>query len=340
MLKTLLAAGVALATLTASASAADNKLVISVYGFAQDQFDDILYKPFEKMCGCEVVVETGNSIERLAKLEEHKSDPVIDMAVLAYQDAASAARSGLIQKIDTSKLSNYDKLYDIAKDPIGGNMSVGYTFYSTSIVYRADKVKIDSWNDLFQDKLKGRVAFPNITTTGGPGVLSMVGQALGKDSPDLKAPIDEVAKHRDDILTFYVRSSQVAQLMQQEEILAAPVGRFAWGGFTKMGMDLKWATPKEGQTGGMNVMVMPKGAKHADLAYKFMNYWLSTAVQTKLANALVDSPANSEVKVSDDVAANLTYGGDVVKKLHILPADTILDNRKKWISQWNEKVGQ
>lgn len=340
MLKTFLASTVALAALTGAAAAQDKKLVISVYGFAQDEFKEIVYDPFEAQCGCDLVVETGNSVERLAKLEARKGDPEIDMAVMSTHDALAAARAEITQSIDVSRLSNYDKLYDIAKDPVGDNMGVGYTFYATSIAYRADEVTIESWEDLFQDKLKGRVAFPNVTTNQGPPALYMLGQAMGDDAASLEAPINKVAENKDDIVTFYVRSSQVAQLMQQEEILAAPIGRFAWGAYSKMGLDMAWATPKEGQTGGMNVMVLTKGAKNEDLAYDFMDFWLSTEIQTKLAEALVDSPANAEVEVSDEIAENLTYGAETVKNLKLLPPDVILDNRDQWLDLWNEKVGQ
>ncbi len=340
MLKTFLASTVALAALTGAAAAQDKKLVISVYGFAQDEFKEIVYDPFEAQCGCDLVVETGNSVERLAKLEARKDDPEIDMAVMSTHDALAAARAGITQKIDVSRLSNYDKLYDIAKDPVGDNMGVGYTFYATSIAYRADEVTIESWEDLFQDKLKGRVAFPNVTTNQGPPALYMLGQAIGDDAASLEAPINKVAENKDDIVTFYVRSSQVAQLMQQEEILAAPIGRFAWGAYSKMGLDMAWAEPKEGQTGGMNVMILTKGAKNEDLAYYFMDFWLSTEIQTKLAEALVDSPANAEVEVADEIAENLTYGAETVKNLKLLPPDVILDNRDQWLDLWNEKVGQ
>ena len=139
-------------------------------------------------------------------------------------------------------------------------------------------------------------------------------------------------------MTFYVRSSQLAQLMQQEEIWAAPVGRFAWGRFKDNGLPMAWATPKEGQTGGMNVMVMTKDNGNEELALQFMDYWLSTEVQTKLAEALIDSPANAEVVVSDEIAANLTYGADVVATLDLLPADVILDRREAWLEAWNAEV--
>ncbi|MFX6170876.1 hypothetical protein ABTF49_18425, partial [Acinetobacter baumannii] len=87
----------------------------------------------------------------------------------------------------------------------------------------------------------------------------MLGKAIGKDTPDLAGAIEAVGEKKDDIVTFYVKSSQLVQLMQQEEIWAAPIGRFSWAPFTKLDLPLAWATPKEGQTGGMNVLVVPKG---------------------------------------------------------------------------------
>lgn len=334
------ATAAALALAAGTASAADKTLTISVYAFAQDAFKEIVYDPFEEICGCDIVVETGNSVERLAKMEANKESPVVDMAVMSMADALAASRDGLIADIDFSKLSNYDKLYEIAKDPNGDGKSVGYTFYATSIAYRSDKVTVDSWEDLLSPELAGRVAFANVTTNQGPPSLYMLGKAIGNDDYDLKAPIEAVAEHRDDFVTFYVRSSQLAQLMQQEEIWAAPIGRFAWGRFTDMGFPIAWATPKEGQTGGLNVMVMTKDSGNEELAMQFMDFWLSTDIQTKLAEALVDSPANKEVVVSDEVANNLTYGAETADNLHLLPSEVLLDNRDMWLEQWNEQVGQ
>lgn len=339
MLKTILSVS-ALALLAGTVHAEEKTLTISVYAFAQDEYREIVYTPFEQKCGCKLVIETGNSVERLAKMETNKANPVVDMAVVSMADALQASRAGLIDKIDTAKLANFNKLYDIAKDPNGDGMSIGYTFYATSIVYRTDKMKIDSWADLLKPEYASHVAFPNISTNQGPPALYMLGKAMGKDSPDLKAPIEALGEKRDDIVTFYVKSSQLVQLMQQEEIWAAPIGRFSWSPFTKLNLPLGWATPKEGQTGGMNVMVLTKGSKHQDLALQFMDFWLSTEVQTKLAEKLVDSPANKDVKVSEAVANNITYGEDTAKSLKLIPSAVALDNREAWLKAWNSTVGQ
>lgn len=340
-MKKALIASVALATLSPlGAAAAERTLTISVYAFAQDDFKTLVYDPFEAKCGCKLVVETGNSVERLAKMEANKANPVVDLAAVSMADALAASRAGLIDKVDTAKLSNFGKLYDVAKDPNGDGMSVGYTFYATSIAYRSDKMKIESWADLLKPEYVGHVAFPNVTTNQGPPTLYMLGVALGKDTPDLSGPIEALGEKKDDIVTFYEKSSQLVQLMQQEEIWAAPIGRFSWAGFTKLDVPVAWATPKEGQTGGMNVMVLTKGSKNQDLAMQFMDFWLSTEIQTKLAEKLVDSPANSEVKLSEAAANNLTYGEATAKSLKLIPSAVALDNRTGWLKTWNEKVGQ
>ena len=330
----------ALAMTAGAAQAQDRTLTISVYSFAQDAFKELVYDPFEAQCGCEIVVETGNSIERMSKIEANAESPVIDMAVLSAHDALALARKDLLAPVPVDQLANYDKLYDIAKDPIGDHMGVGYTFYATSIVYRTDKVSVESWADLLGPELAGNVALPDVTTNQGPPALHMLGKAMGDQDPSLAAPIDQVGAHKDDIVTFYVRSSQLAQLMQQEEIWAAPVGRFAWGRFKDNGLPMAWATPKEGQTGGMNVMVLTKGSANQELAVEFMDFWLSTPVQQALAEGLVDSPANAEVEVSDEVAENLTYGADTVANLDLIPPAVILDQRDGWLERWNEKVAQ
>ncbi|EJL49487.1 spermidine/putrescine-binding periplasmic protein [Rhizobium sp. CF122] len=340
MKNALIASAALLALSPLAAKAQDKTLTISVYAFAQDDFKTIVYDPFEAKCGCKLVVETGNSVERLAKMEANKANPVIDMAVVSMADALSASRKDLIDKIDTSKLSNFGKLYDLARDPNADGMSVGYTFYATSIAYRSDKMKIESWADLLKPEYIGHVAFPNVTTNQGPPALYMLGQALGKDNPDLKAPIEALGEKKDEIVTFYEKSSQLVQLMQQEEIWAAPIGRFSWAGFTKLDVPVAWATPKEGQTGGLNVMVVTRGSKNRDLALQFMDFWLSTEIQTKLAEKLVDSPANKEVKLSEAAANNLTYGEETAKSLKLIPSAAALDNRATWLKEWNEKVGQ
>jgi len=331
----------AIGALAASPAFAQGKtLTISVYGVAQDAYRAALYEPFEAQCGCELVIETGNSSERLAKLEANAAKPVVDVIAFSDANALEAANKGLIAPLDSAAIPSMSDIYDFARDPVGGNLAVGYTFYGTSIVYRSDEVTVDSWLDLFSDDLAGYVALPNIATTQGPVTLMMLQKALGKDDPNFTDAIDLVAEHKDDVVTFYERGSQIPQLLQQEEILAAVVGRFGWANIAKLGMPVAWAQPKEGQSGGMNVLSMVKGTQEPELAQQFIDFWLSADVQQKLAEGQVDSPVNTKVTVDAATAEGLTYGEDMAAQIEFLPAALQLENRESWLSQWNEKVAQ
>ncbi|WP_234636793.1 hypothetical protein [Allorhizobium ampelinum] len=46
------------------ASAEEKTLVVSDWGYTPQQSDEFLYKPFEKICGCKVVIDTGNNADR------------------------------------------------------------------------------------------------------------------------------------------------------------------------------------------------------------------------------------------------------------------------------------
>ncbi len=332
--------GAALLLVTFNTLAQERTLVVSAFGASQDLMRKNLYAPFEAKCKCKIVVNVGNSADRLAKMEARKGNPEVDVAVLSDFNGLEAATKDLIEPIDVAKLKNYSKLHDMAKNPIGNFMGVGYTYFATSIIYRSDKVKINSWTDLWQPALKGRVALPNITTTQGPTMLMMVDKAFGGTTPDFATGIQKVAELKPNVVTFYERAAQVAQLFQQDEVHAAVVGRFNWPLLKKLNLPLVWAVPKEGLTGGTNVLVITKNAKNKDLAYAFIDEWLSTEAQTRLAMDLVDSPVNKEVKLPPEVADVLTYGKDTAAALNLIPPTQMMLRRKSWVDGWNAKIAR
>ena len=65
-MKHFLCSAVALSFLASGAMAQDKTLTISVYSFGKDAMDEAVFSPFEEVCGCDVVIETGRSVERMA----------------------------------------------------------------------------------------------------------------------------------------------------------------------------------------------------------------------------------------------------------------------------------
>jgi putative spermidine/putrescine transport system substrate-binding protein len=340
-MRTGLTVAIGLLAMMGTSQAQQPTLVVSAYAASVDQYRKDVFDPFERICGCKVVLDLGNSAERLTKLDARKDNPNVDLAVLTNFHALEAARKGLSDKIDVEKLANYADIFDFAKDPLGDHWAVGYTFYSNSIAYRTDKLPaVSSWRDLWSPAMSGHIALPNITSSQAPLVLSMAEAAFGGQSAKFETGIAKIGELKTGIVTFYERSAQLIQLFQTDEIWAAPIGRFDWAAIRALKLPIAWAAPKEGQPAGMNVMILVKGSKNRELAMKLMDYWLSAEAQTRLGQDLVDSPANRKVKLSDEAAQNLTYGQDVTSNLHFIAPAEILANRAAWLEGWNARVAR
>jgi putative spermidine/putrescine transport system substrate-binding protein len=337
----LVTAGLGLSLLSAPVHAEKRTLVLSAYPISQPLFNKLVYAPFKEKCGCEIVVETGNNADRIAKLDARRNNPVVDLVLLSDFGMLEAARKGLVQPLDYGQLKNYSQIYPFARNPIGGNYAVGYTIYSVGLVYRSDKTAAPkSWKDLWNPELKGRIALPDVSTTQGPLALQMADLAWGGKGGDYAAGMQKILSVKNNVVTFTKNSAQLSSLFAQDEIWVAPVARFTWSQLMKTGMPLKWAIPAEGQAAGMNVMGIVAKSRNADLAYQLMDFWLSKDVQTALAMELVDSPVNTQVVLPKDKAEFNTYGGEHIASLKFVKPEDLLRHRSGWLEQWNKGISK
>lgn len=336
-------ATLALALGAGTAHAQKRSLVLSAYGLNQEFFQKHIYAPFKAQCNCEILVETGNAADRLAKLEARRANQNIDLIQLTDFTALEASSKDLLQPLDYSKIKNAGQLYDFARDPLRNQQAIGYTVYSVGLAVRTDKpaaATITSWKDLWRPELKGHLLLPNITTNQGIYLLFMADRAWGGMSTDYSTAMGKLSDIKANVVTFYTQSAQMTSLFAQDEAWVAPVGRFSWLNLQKTGKPLKWVVPKEGQAGAMNVLAIPKGSKNADLALQLIDFWLSKEAQAALANDLVDSPVNPQAKVQPDKAALLTFGKEQINSLVLLKPETVLRERNGWVNAWNRQVAR
>lgn len=338
----LLALITALATTFAPPLAAQTRtLVLSTYGLNGDLLKKHVYDPFKARCQCELVIETGNVAERLAKLEARRANPNVDLIQLTDFAALDASNKGLLEKIDGSKIRNLDQVYDFGRDPLRNGQAVAYTVYAVGLVVRSDKpaaASIASWRDLARPELKGKLMLANITGNQGLAQLFMIDRAWGGLATDMSTGMGKIAELKPNVVTFYTQTAQMTALFAQDEAWVAPVGRFAWLNLKKTGKPLQWVVPKEGQVGMMNVLAMPKGSKNADLVHQLIDFWLSREVQTALANDLVDSPINRNVKPTPEAAEGLTIGAQQINSLVLMKPEMVVRERAGWVTQWNRVI--
>ena len=115
---------VTLAALASLSVSQGRTLTVSSFGLNQALIDKNVTRPFEAKCGCKIVYETGNNADRLAKLVARKDNPNVDVTLLGDASAKLAANQGLLEALDLKKLKNHARLYDFAKNPLGGQHHV------------------------------------------------------------------------------------------------------------------------------------------------------------------------------------------------------------------------
>ena len=323
-------------------------LTVSIWGFNLDVLEENVFAPFEEMHNVEIVLDTGNNSDRLARLQAEGDNTAIDVAHFATQFTHRASEEGLLQPYNPDALENLDELYDWAQDPLGNQAGVGYTVNSLSLIYRADLIEAEvaSWGDLLRDDVAGFVSIPEMSTTFGPAALIMIDRALamqaldegeepGEINYDADLAWEALPQLADNLVTTYIRSSELTTLVQEEEVWLAPYASFAIGNLINTGHDLSTVVPAEGVVGQTNMISITAATDQVDLAHAYIDWFISHDIQEAEALDLIDSPVNATVELPEDICALLTCG-EMLDTMIVLDQAEVSDRLEDWLERWNE----
>lgn len=334
----LTAATVALTALPLSAQA--ETLVISWWGFNGDKLNEFIVEPFQEQCGCEIVFETGNSADRLGKVQIRGGSGV-DLIYLPDSFSQQGIELGLFQPIDRSKIPNIDGLYEFAQAP-QGEYGPAYTMGRVGVVYDSAAVSspITSWNDLWRDDLANSISLPGITTTAGPMVVMLAGEKAGTDAFDDDGPaFAEIEAIKPNVLKNYNTGSEMINLFSTGEISVSLAQDFALGRLQDAVPTVVWADLEDGDIATLNTINIPTGAANVERAHEFINFVLDPERQRILAENGVDAPAVESVVLSPEAAAGWTYGAEQVNSLKRIDYAAMNAAKPGWIEKWNEVFG-
>ncbi|MBO8169614.1 MAG: ABC transporter substrate-binding protein [Thermoanaerobacteraceae bacterium] len=318
------------------------KLVISTWGYNEDKLRKNVFEPFEKANNVEIVLEVGNNADRLNKIKMNKNSEV-DLIFLAQSYAMQGVKEGLFEKINRENIPNIDKIYDIAKAPLGEDYGPAYTINRTGIVYDAAAVDkpIKSWADLWREDLKNNVAIPEINTTSGPVMVIAAANKIGVSlKDDYRAAFEELKKIKPNLVKTYARSSELVNMFAQGEVAVGVAMDFAYDSIKKAVPTAKWVDPEEGSFANLNVVNVVKGTDNKELAEKFIDWLLSEEVQKANALDKIDSPVNINVELTEEEAKGLTYGKDLINSLQPVDWGYINNVKSEWIDIWNKEILQ
>jgi len=317
---------------TASSAHAD-KEQLNAYTIWSERYANAIFSAFTKDTGIKVNWMRFSSGEVQARLEAEKNNPEVDVV---FGNMAEAFVDG-VQKglFDPYRPKGAEKIPDAFKDPKGYWTGVAIDpicFMFNKKFLKDHKLNPpSSWQDLLNPIYKGQLqmADPRTSGTGMYRLLSVI-QAMGED----KAYKYEKALSQN--IQLYTKSGAGGAL---------PIarGQAAGGIFflvdalemQKKGYDVVISYPKEGVVAGIEAMGLVRGAKHLDLAKRFLD-WASAERMQKLyeENDINLIPSNPNVPVSDPALD--------ISKIKVLPLDVEWagKNRDRLVERWINEVLQ
>lgn len=225
---------------------------------------------------------------------------------------------GLVQPIDTSRLTNWDKLYpSLAKqgEINGKQYFVPYEWGYDSILVRTDKVKDipDSWADLWDPQYAGHLALYDSGEVNHVTTALALGFDPWNTTPEQDKQITQkLLEIKPNVLTFWSDYAEVTQLMASGDIwVAANTWNEAYTTLLDEGVQVEYLKPKEGRLGWLCGLGISSKAKNPDLAYDYIDAFLDSNSMVNMINAYAYGGSNPDaVQMADQEMVKLLEIGD------------------------------
>ena len=300
MIRKLLTLTVLSAALGGTSAWAQDALVVSTWGGSfRDLIDENIGKEFTRQTGVPVKYVTGGTIDRLNKAKL-AGKPESDITFTTSHVGWLYVSSNLFEKLDTAKVPNFSHLVDRAKI---SPYHIGSWAYVYSIGYRADMlpagVKFDSWNDLWNPALKGKISAPDFDPSHLIAVSAMLS---GGDATTWEKGQEKLKALKPNFKAFYTNDANSQQLLASGETPVQVVLSMNAYYMVSQGVPITLAIPKEGAVLGVDTVAIMKGSKKAELAYKFINILYDPEVQAEIAKIKKGSPAVLNAKIDPEIA--------------------------------------
>ena len=252
---------------------------------------------------------------------------------------------GLVQEIDTSKLTNWDKVPDSFKKigQINGKQYfLPWDWGFTSILYRTDKIPegVDSWAALLDPKYAGHVSMWD----DGPGAVTISSYIHGYDetavtADQLAAIKKEWIAQRANNLFYWAGEPELVDGMANGDVWLAYAWQGAYATLLSQNVPVAYANPKEGRNSWVGLYGISKNTKNYDLALKFLDAKLGVATGNNVVNEFYYGDSNKDVMAAiSDPTLKQAFSIDdpaILQHTNFTPNLTA-EQRDAWTAMWAE----
>ena len=320
-----------------SARAQDGTLIVPTLGGVWEQFwRETIAPAFEKASGAEVTLDVGNGRVWGANLRAAGvSIPPYSVIMTNEVFAAALRKEGFFEKLDLTKVPNYNDLYEVAKigDGFGGLGAIS----PIGIGYRTDLVKTPpkAWKDLWENpEFKGKIGLYNFANSAGKMELLLASLLFGKDQYDVDAGFKALA----DLGQVVQVDFNLSTALSAGEIVVAP---YDFGEITrlrKQGLPVDCVIPEEGMLMFDQTVSILANGPEKELGYQYANFLLSPEIQDLMMREFYTSPSNARVVVPDELKQDIPVHGEAMNSILKWDWDFVNENQDELADRWAKTI--
>ncbi|MCI8285674.1 MAG: ABC transporter substrate-binding protein [Firmicutes bacterium] len=301
-------------------------------------------KAFEEANNCEIVNTYMDSEEDLLTRLKTSGEGEIDVCLPNCTILPAAISGGYLEEIDTSKIANFNDLFDRFKTQEecfgddGKMYAVPFVWGSTALAYNTndfDKAP-DTIAVLFDEKYKGKITFRDDYNDAIMTAALVLGQDPNNPS-DLNAVKELLIKQKALNRTYWQTGDEFSKLFVSGNI---SVG-LMWSGqaatMKQEGEPISFTVPADGAIGWVDNWAIPAKSQNKELAYKFINAMLDKDFQHRWASGGGPAPANQAAAemVDPEYAASAGMDEESLGRLVFMKYRSD-DVKKAWNELWTE----
>ncbi|MBE1273726.1 extracellular solute-binding protein [Enterovibrio baiacu] len=280
----LASAACAVAMFTTPAKAENDQLIFANWG---PYLSTELLEQFTRETGIKVIYSTYESNETLyAKMKTHPEG--YDLVVPSTYFVAKMRDEGMLQKLDLSKLNNFNELdknyLDKPFDP-NNDYSIPHVIAMTGLAVNTDMYNPDdftSWADLWNPELEGQIMLMDDTREVFHIALRKLGYSGNSTDPkQIDEAYEELKKLMPNVLVF--NSDNPANPYMSGEVGLGMLWNGSAAAAQREGLPIELVWPKEGGIFWVDSLSIPKNAKNVEAAHKMIDFLLRPEVAAKIS---------------------------------------------------------
>ena len=245
---------------------------------------------FEKETGIQVKeINYQDEEEMLGAVQSDQK--AYDLIVASDDLIRELQEAKILAQLDFSKIPNIQhiskKYLNRPCDP-EQKFSVPYLFGTTGMVVNTKYIKeeADSWQVLFNQKYKGKLAMLNNSFETMSAVSKYLGYSINDTSEEKFSKMKIKLRDQKPLLQGYLDVITIKNLMIEEKLWAAQI--YSGEGLASVdeNENLEYVIPKEGAPIWTDYFAVPRLAQHKEEAHIFLNYILRPEVNAAIASEL------------------------------------------------------